>query len=121
MLYHVTDLDRGLDELARVLEPGGRLVAVTNSVRHIEELRALFGRVMPGFELLFNAENGEEILLHHFAAVDRTDCEVVATVTDRETLLAYRRSLSYDTAPVPDDVQLPFRVHGRTTIFVATK
>jgi hypothetical protein len=30
-------------------------------------------------------------------------------------------SLSYESQPVPDDVALPFRVHGRTTIFVATK
>ena len=31
MLYHVADLDRGLAEIARVLRPTGRLVAVTNS------------------------------------------------------------------------------------------
>jgi hypothetical protein len=50
----------------------------------------------------------------------RTDTETVASVDDRETLVAYRRSLSYETRDVPDDVMLPFRVHGRTTIFVAT-
>jgi hypothetical protein len=33
----------------------------------------------------------------------------------------YRGSLGFDTNPVPDDLPLPFRVHGRTTIFVATK
>jgi 2-polyprenyl-3-methyl-5-hydroxy-6-metoxy-1,4-benzoquinol methylase len=121
MLYHVPDLDRALSELARVLEPGGRLVAVTNSVRHLEELGDLFGSVMPGFESQFNAQNGEEILGRHFAHVERSDTEVVATVTDLETLVAYRRSLSYDTRAVPDDVPLPFRVHGRTTVFVATK
>jgi hypothetical protein len=42
-------------------------------------------------------------------------------VDERETLVAYGESLSYDTRPVPDDVQLPFRVHGRTTVFVATR
>ncbi|HLY93599.1 MAG TPA: class I SAM-dependent methyltransferase, partial [Gaiellaceae bacterium] len=41
MLYHVTDLDRGLAEIARVLRSGGRLVAVTNSKRHNQELKVL--------------------------------------------------------------------------------
>ncbi len=38
MLYHVADIDRGLSELARVLEPGGHLLANTNSRRHCEEV-----------------------------------------------------------------------------------
>lgn len=121
MLYHVSDLDRGLAELARVLEPDGALVAVTNSVRHIEELRGLFGTLMPGFELQFNAENGEQSLRRHFSNVDRIDAEVVAVVEERDLLVRYRESLSYDTRPVPDDLSLPFHVHGRACVFVATR
>jgi len=45
----------------------------------------------------------------------------VAIVDDRETLEAYRQSLSYATRPLPDEISLPFRVHGRTTIFVAAR
>jgi SAM-dependent methyltransferase len=121
MLYHARDIDRALGELARVLEPGGRLVAVTNSVRHLEELRGLIGMVMPGFEAQFNSENGEELLRRHFSSVERVDTELVVVVDDREKLVAYRESLYYETRPVPEDVALPFHVHGRSTIFTATK
>jgi SAM-dependent methyltransferase len=120
MLYHVGDLDRALAEIARVLRPDGRLVAVTNSVRHLEELRPLFGGVMRGFERLFNAENGEESLSRHFPSVVRIDTELVAVVEDRAVLEAYGASLDWDTSAVPEEIPLPFRVHGRSAIFVAT-
>ena len=121
MLYHVPDVDCALSEAARVLDRRGRFVAVTGSVRHTEELRALFGTLMPEFIRQFNAENGESTLRRHFRDVERTDVEVVAVVDDRETLETYRRSLSYETRQLPDQITLPFRVHGRTTIFVASK
>jgi len=41
MLYHVQDVDLAVAELARVLKPGGRLVAVTNGAGHLRELREL--------------------------------------------------------------------------------
>ena len=119
MLYHVPDLDAALAEFARVLTNGGALIAVTNSERHIEELRELL--VYPrGFEMTFNSENGEELLLRHFAAVDHYDCEARAIVRTREKLVAYRDSVSVPTGEVPAEVELPFVVHGRSTIFVAT-
>lgn len=120
MLYHVPDVDRGLAEIARVLVPGGALIAVTNSVDHIAELRDLMAYPRDAFELVFNSENGEELLRRHFAEVERVDTVVKATVHDRETLVAYRDSVSVPSQPVPDDVDLPFVVHGRTTIFFAT-
>jgi len=43
MLYHVPDLDRAVGELARVLRPGGRLVAVTNRADHLGEMFKLVG------------------------------------------------------------------------------
>ena len=43
MLYHVPDLDRAVAELARVLRPGGRLVATTNAADHLQEMLELAG------------------------------------------------------------------------------
>jgi len=119
MLYHVPDLDAGLGEIARVLTKGGALIAVTNSVQHIAELRELLAYPPGAFEMSFNSENGEEHLRRHFAQVERFDTVVTATVRDREKLVAYRNSVSVPAADVPETVELPFIVHGRTSIFVA--
>ena len=121
MLYHVPDVDRALAELARVLEPGGHLVANTNSIRHCEELWDLVEYPWEAREWTFRAENAEEMLGRHFPKVEREDVVAVATVHDRETLVNYQRSMIADTQPVPEDVTLPLRVHSRGAVFTATK
>ncbi|MGH3003817.1 MAG: class I SAM-dependent methyltransferase [Gaiellaceae bacterium] len=120
MLYHVPDLPRGLSELARVLVPGGALVAATNSVTHLQELRALL-RYPEGEGESFNRENGAALLAPHFARVERRDAEVTVTVRNRQKLVDYRDSMQVTVAEVPRHVELPFIVHARTTVFVATK
>jgi len=68
MLHHVSDVDRALSELARVLAPAGRLVAVTNAGDHLHELAELLGSETR--QSSFSAENGEPQLLRHFARVE---------------------------------------------------
>jgi len=121
MLYHVTEVDRGLAEIARVLEPGGLLIANTNSRRHCAELFELIEYPQSFRDNVFTAENGEATLARHFADVSRRDVVGYAVVADRETLVAYADSVSAPTQPVPEDVPLPFVVHSRGAVFVATR
>lgn len=88
MLYHVPNVSRGLSELARVLKPGGSLVAVTNSERHLVELWTALGdgplKTHP-----FSAENGAELLRERFVAIERADVVSTLVFDDREVAWKY--------------------------------
>ena len=122
MLYHVPDLDGGIAELARVLRPGGTLVAVTNSRFHLYELRELVGS---GPSMLsFNRENGEELLGRHFPQVRREDIDGQLEFAVRDEVDAYVRasiSMSPFIANLPATIDEPFLARRANSIFVATK
>jgi SAM-dependent methyltransferase len=82
MLYHVPDQDAAVQEIKRVLRPGGRLLAATNSATNMPELAELRHAIFKYFgipddlfplrpRLSFTLETGHELLGRHFTAVHR--------------------------------------------------
>jgi SAM-dependent methyltransferase len=121
MLYHVADLDGALVELARVLKPGGRLVAVTNSVEHLEELWDLAKRASAMGEFNFRSDNGEEVLGRHFAFVERRDA-VGSVLMDDETIRRFAESWDALGSLVRmPPITEPLRVSRHSTVFTAHK
>jgi len=119
MLYHVPDLDRGLAELARVLKPGGTLVAVTNAVDHLQELWDLAQRSTSLRRFTFRSENGEAALRRHFAQVERRDAKGWVTMDD-EAVRSFAASWTALGSLVNmPQLGTPIRVRRHSTVFTA--
>jgi SAM-dependent methyltransferase len=122
VLHHVTDLDRGLAEIARCLRPGGRLVAATFGQDNLAHLYDWLEA--PSLEAgAFSRESGEVPLRRHFDRLERRDADSTVVFPDRNALRDYLRSLVLLRGPelaerLPE-FEGPFRAWGRHSVFVA--
>ncbi len=96
MLYHVPDRRRGLGEIWRVLQPGGRLAAATNGLSHMRELFRMLDRVSPGpktrpvpVEEGFSLQDGAGLLGEWFTEVAMTRRDDSLEVTEAGPVVAY--------------------------------
>lgn len=124
MLYHVSDIELGLSEIARVLEPGGMLVAITNGHDHLLEMWQAVGAgdLRVSRDVAFAAENGAEALRPHFARVECIDAGGTVTIENRDAIVRYLGSTeAWKDLTVPDDVDLPIVARRSNVVFVATK
>jgi SAM-dependent methyltransferase len=126
VLYHVTEIDLAISELARVLEGEGVLVASTAS-DDTESRRlawaVLFdeGPIAAPPPLSFSRENGRRLLLRKFESVEQIDCDAALVFESRDRLIAYIESLPpmKGLGPKVPELTEPFRLPTKTTVFAA--
>jgi SAM-dependent methyltransferase len=99
MLYHADSPPTAIDEIWRVLRPGGHLVASTNGLDNMAALFELGHRVLGGERVdrmaaAFSLETGEPMLRARFGRVEVRRTRDVLRVTDPGDVVAYLTSFS---------------------------
>jgi ubiquinone/menaquinone biosynthesis C-methylase UbiE len=110
----VQDLDMVLADIARVLRPGGRLVALTASERYLEPLLARW-------PFAFSAEEAGLALERHFARVERRDVECDVAFPTRQAVRSFLDEVGETAAVDVDALPEPFHATVRTAVLIAER
>jgi SAM-dependent methyltransferase len=141
MLYHVPDRPRALQEIHRVLKPGGRFYAATLGRDHLKEIGELVHSFDPNLPALggqtvepFTLENGQEQIEQFFYDMNLYLFEDSLEITEPEPLVSYilsglttTESSGWPLSALRTQVQKaldahnPFHVTKVSGIFEATK
>jgi SAM-dependent methyltransferase len=97
VLHHLKDVHVVLEQVRRVLEPGGKLLAATNGDQHMHEFREALKNCGVQTEYFkagygFSLEHGRSQLLELFDRVECIHFSDALLVTQVEPLMAYARS-----------------------------
>lgn len=116
MLYHVPNLPRTLQEIQRVLAPGGKIYAATNGSDHLKEIFELAAKLPVAEEIAqlsnhqmrpirqFSLENGAALLQPYFTDIRLELYPDSLEVTQSEPLTDYLLSLLSDLSPQPEAI-----------------
>ena len=96
VLFYLKDLNRGLEEIKRVLVDDGTFYCSTYGMNHMKEISELVQEYDPKIVLSrnslynnFGLENGKEILSKYFSSIDFRLYEDCLEVDESEPLLEY--------------------------------
>jgi ubiquinone/menaquinone biosynthesis C-methylase UbiE len=130
MLYHAQDKDRAVSQIARVLKPGGILIATTNGAGNFKELEALRHDIFHPQDTLgsgsFSLESGRPYLERHFDDVTVHPGTDILRVTEAQDVVNFIRSYPPGDEATADQLQrldtaLATRMAAQGGIFCITR
>ncbi|NFG40645.1 methyltransferase domain-containing protein [Clostridium botulinum] len=99
MLYFVTDIEKALSEIKRVLKPNGIFYVTTNSCNSMIELNKLAEKFDPNLDInnnglssRFDLENGEKMLKKYFNNIELDILEGKIIVDKADPVVSYKAS-----------------------------